>query len=508
MKNIIYIPLDERPCNFKFMPMIASGTDYNILVPPLGLLGQKKTPADVEKLWNWVFQHADSADGAILSIDMLVYGGIIPSRLHSLSVDECKTVLENVRKFRSLNASMKIYAFNLIMRCPSYSSSDEEPDYYEDYGKEIFRSGYINHKSELGICTKEEEQEYKEIMLKLPSEILQDYTDRRKINHEINKLTIDLLKAGTIDFLVIPQDDSSPFGFTAIDQTYLRRYICENNVSLKVYMYPGADEVGMTLFSRMVYEDKALRPNIYVRFSSICSPYVIPLYEDRMLYESIKYHVLSAGGLICESLSDADIVLMVNCPSEQMLEANNQHNKGVQYDVSRNLVEFVEYIDYVINTKHMTCAVADVAFANGGDLELVNNLKQKGLLFKLSSYAGWNTSSNTLGTAITQAFIHYIYGSTDFHLNFLGLRYVEDVAYCSQVRKQITESFLPDMQLDYFKTDGPKGKVSEIVKNELQKYCEGHFDDSHYKIVIQDVYMPWSRMFETGLDLEVIEVKK
>ncbi len=503
MMDIIYVPLDERPCNYKFMPMLAKDTDYNVLVPPPELLGRKKTPARVEALWNWVFENAKSAEGAILSIDMLVYGGIIPSRLHNLTAEEGKAILGKLRKLRSMNASLTIYAFNLIMRCPSYSSSDEEPDYYEDYGTEIFKSGYLGHKYELNEITKDEEAEYALIANRLPAKILQDYTDRRKINLEINKLTIDLLKEGIIDFLVIPQDDSAPYGFTAIDQARLRNYISEKNAGLKVYMYPGADEVGMTLFARMVNESRGYRPNVYLRFSSIRSPFVIPLYEDRMLYESIKYHVLCAGGLICDSLTDADMVLMVNAPAEKMLEANLQHTKGSNYTVGRNLIEFVEYIDFVINTKKLTCAVADVAFANGGDLELLDYLKQKNLLFKLSSYAGWNTSSNTLGTAITQAFICHLYGETQSHYNFLGLRYVEDAAYCAQIRKLVTERYLPDMQLNYFRTDGPSGKVAEIVKHELQKFSDSYLSDGQHKIIIKDTYMPWSRMFEVGLEVEV-----
>lgn len=504
MKNIIYVPLDERPCNYAFMPMIARGTEYSVLVPPLELLGAKKTPADTQNLWNWVFQHAGSAEGAILSIDMLVYGGIVPSRLHYLSVDQCRESLENVKKLRSINHSIKIYAFNLIMRCPTYSSSDEEPDYYENYGHEIFKTGYLRHKTELGLCSPEDAEELKAIKNRLPDNILQDYADRRQINREVNKLSVNLVRDGVIDFLVIPQDDSSPFGFTAVDQRLLRTSISENNLNMMVYMYPGADEVGMTLFARMVNQDKKLRPNVCVRFSSINSPYIIPLYEDRMLYESIKYQVLCAGGLICSSLPEADVVLMVNSPVEKMAEAWEQGNKNIHYDINRNLIEFTEYMDYIVNTKKMACAVADVAYANGGDLELVNNLRTKKLLFKLSSYAGWNTSSNTLGTAITQAFIRHIYQDCRSHLDFLGLRYVEDAAYCSHVRKYVTDHCMPAAGLNYFKTDGPRGKVSEIVKIELQKFADSRLTDDHYKIKIEDVYMPWSRMFEVGLDVKVL----
>ncbi|MBC8932469.1 DUF4127 family protein, partial [Escherichia coli] len=41
----------------------------------------------------------------------------------------------------------KIFLSNLIMRTPKYNSSDEEPDYYEQYGEAIFRYGWLKDKA-------------------------------------------------------------------------------------------------------------------------------------------------------------------------------------------------------------------------------------------------------------------------------------------------------------------------------------------------------------------------
>ena len=503
MKNILYIPLDERPCNYRFMPLIAEGTDYHVLIPPEEYLGHKKNPADTAALWDWIFQNAASADGAILSIDMLVYGGIVPSRLHRLSIDQCVRSLDNIKKLKARNSHLTIYANSLIMRCPAYSSNDEEPDYYQDWGKDIFDWGVIRQKSDLNLSSPEEAAQLREIIGRLPDEVMRDYTERRKINRSVNQRVIDLVRDGVIDFLVIPQDDSAPFGFTAMDQQFLRGYILQNHLGLKVFMYPGADEVGMTLFARMIYRGAKSKLNVYVRFASVSSPFIIPRYEDRLLYESIKSQLLCAGGFICQSLEDADLVLMVNAPAAKMLEAWEQDHIGADYNVNRNLMEFIEYSEYIVNTRKIPCAIADVAFSNGGDLELVEYLRQKKLLFKLAAYAGWNTSSNTLGTAITQAFIYHRYGASQSHLNFLGLRYAEDVAYCSHVRKNVTDHLPAGTDLSYFKIDGPRGTVAETVKNELQQFLENLIDDDDYRVRIKDIYMPWSRMFEVGLDVKL-----
>ena len=119
----------------------------------------------------------------------------------------------------------------------------------------------------------------------------------------------------TIDFGIVPQDDSSPYGLTATDQILVRKGIKDLNIELSCYMYPGADEVTNTLLARMINKDKKVKPKFYVYYASVTGGQQIPLYEDRLLNETIKYQILAAGGTIVSSISESDILLLVNVPS-------------------------------------------------------------------------------------------------------------------------------------------------------------------------------------------------
>ncbi|CAM2843697.1 DUF4127 domain-containing protein [Paenibacillus sediminis] len=505
MKKIIYIPLDERPCNYDFPSDLAEGTEFTIVKPSLEMMGLKKVPANTDHLWGWLFEQTADADGAIISIDTLLYGGIIPSRLHRMTIEECEERLNQLRMLKQINPSLKLFAFNLIMRCPQYSSDDEEPDYYERWGREIFRQGYIKHRIQLNIATDEEKAELQEIEAVLPAAYLNDYIHRRAVNVEVNKLAVQLVKEKIVDFMIVPQDDSAPFGLTAVNQQQVRDHVRTLGTELSVYMYPGADEVGCTMLARMINEMKGRKPLIYPHFSSIQGPFIIPLYEDRLLFESVKYQILAAGGLMASSFQEADLILCINSPGETMMESISQKMPNQGYQIVRNIVEFTEIADYVIHHVNKPCAVADVAFANGADLTLLRLLKEKKLLFKLAGYAGWNTSSNTLGTAIAQAIVYQLYGNTVNHRNFLGLRMVEDAGYCALVRGSVCEYDLPQMGYNYFSVDGQRGEVARLVKMKLQQFIESNLNDDQYQIVIDDCYMPWSRMFEVGLKTHVIE---
>src|SRR5699024_4559407 len=99
---------------------------------------------------------------------------------------------------------IKIYGFNLIMRTPSYNNSEEEPDYYDEFGERIFMYGYITDRREKGIIDESETVRLKEIESEVPNEILDDFLQRRKVNQQMNIQSIEFVNSGIIDHLVIP----------------------------------------------------------------------------------------------------------------------------------------------------------------------------------------------------------------------------------------------------------------------------------------------------------------
>ena len=502
MKKIVIVPLDERPCNYVFPQLLTKDTDYEIVLPDLSLMGQKKTPGDIEKLWKFVFEHASTASGMILSIDTLMYGGIVPSRLHSDNEDVLLERLSQLEEIRKLYPNLDLFAFNLIMRNPTYSSDDEEPTYYQHVGREIHLRGVYEHKEMLGILTEQEKQDYQVVLSKLDTPSWTDYTERRKRNKEVNKKVISYVQENIIDFLIIPQDDASPYGLTALDQKDIRVTIKNNQVMSRVMMYPGADEVMNTLLARMINQFEGVKPTVYLKYASEESKKLIPLYEDRPIHETIKYQVIAAGGIVIDSDIDADLILITNAPPSKQLNASQAYLKGIEYDAFRNQIEAVEYASYMIRNNKQVI-FGDVAFGNGSDLDLIQLLVEKGMLFQLAGYAGWNTSSNTLGTCIPQGMIYNIYKETKAHLDFLALRYVEDAGYCATVRQDAITNVLPALNCNYFKADGQRGIVAKSVEKLLNEFVSTHLYDETYNIVITDCYMPWSRMFEVGVLAEV-----
>lgn len=495
MKKVVLLPLDERPCNYRFPYELFHGEEMALVRPEK--LGDKKISACQEEVEAFLIKECKDADALVLSIDTLLYGGLIPSRLHSLSMEETKRRLSVVKRLKEENPNLVLYAFEVIMRCPKYSSDDEEPDYYGICGEEIHRIGNILHRSKLELCSEEELKELDGLYDKT-GDCLKDYTDRRSFNLTLNLATLDYVNQQIIDFLIIPQDDSAKYGYTAMDQEIVRKRITELLLQDQVLMYPGADEIAMTLLARVANTFHKRFPKVYIKYSSNEASFLIPSYEDRTLGETIKYHLIAANCRMASSYSEADLVFAVNCPSGEMKESNCQPVKSQGYCVERNITEFILFLkDCIRDDKPVT--IGDNAYANGADLELIALMNKNRLLDQVSGYAGWNTSSNTLGTALAEG-VASLYEKDSMRLkSFLMSRYVEDAGYCSVVRKHIASEHLKELGMDYFHVEEQDGVVSELVKEHLTEFIGDMLSSVAGCTKLLSVWMPWKRMFEVGV---------
>ena len=222
MPRILLLPLDERPCNFLYPAlMVEKCTDVQLLLPPKELMGSKKRPAPFLLLAQWLGKNFSCCDYAVISIDMLVYGGIVPSRLHHQTTRECLDRLHLLADLRARYPQVKLFAFSLIMRAPCYNSADEEPDYYAEHGSSLFRVGVLRDKIQRNLATAEEKSELSGLEQSIPRSVLSDFCSRRSTNHAVNLQTIFLAEQGVLDFLTIPLDDCALLGWAAAERQQL-----------------------------------------------------------------------------------------------------------------------------------------------------------------------------------------------------------------------------------------------------------------------------------------------
>jgi len=236
--RIIYLPLDNRPCNVEHVQMLARMVDYELLIPPVELLGHYTTPGGVEEIIDWLLREAagGSIDCAVLSLDMLAYGGLVASRSPHVRTQLALERLDALAGLRQTLPESPIYAHNAIMRLSITASSDEAAANWQllrEYSETEGRLEALGEESDRQRLTELEKQ--------IPIALLGKYNACRERNHQINLRAVEETAKGNLDFLVLAQEDAAQYGPHVQEQANLRRLIERHGLSQRVLIHPGAD---------------------------------------------------------------------------------------------------------------------------------------------------------------------------------------------------------------------------------------------------------------------------
>ena len=391
--KIAFLPIDNRPVCYTLAKYIAQiDESIEFFLPPRECLGDLIKTVDIENLILWL-ENLPKVDSLILSLDTLVYGGLIPSRRSTETLEELK---KRLARIKPLLRNKKVYAFSSVMRISNNNYNEEEKEYWSKFGKKIFEysfSGGVNKAD-------------------IPDEILDDYLATRKRNFEVNKIYLAWQKEGLFDTLIFSKDDCAEKGFNVEEAKELEKLGGKTKT--------GADEIPLSLLARSIYK----KIKVFPEFLEPDCKNLISNYEDVSIEKSVLGQ-LELAGFEVSSPDDADIVLIVN----------NFRNKQGELVMGWDTEPF----DGKLVLPNKPFAVADVRFANGADNAFVEQLLEKIDLQNFYGYAGWNTSANTLGSLLCAMKVKWQakqYNSQAFAKLEL-VRFLDDWAYQANVRAQI-----------------------------------------------------------------------
>ena len=494
-EKILYIPHDSRPIVNKQTTDILEKAGIQIVTPPPELLGDRENLGDPDLLWDWLNKNATKdLIAAVISSDSLLYGSLVGSRKHEYDGDEILARADLFREFRRKHKKLPLYVFGSIMRTPrtGLASGYEEPDYYRYYGTNIFRLTELMDKQELEGLTPREIKEFNFLQKLIPTKAIEDWMGRREKNFDANKKLIDYTRDNTFDYLLIGRDDNAPYSQTHNEGRKLLLY----GQGIDSYLTTaGIDEFGLVLLARAVNEHAQASPKIFVKYNWGRGAQTIPSYSDEPIDNSIKAAIQAAGATLTDNESRADFILAVNTnPDGETFEANEANNNGAIRSGTKFFVDTVQ--DYVKSGRKVI--VADVAFANGSDNALMEQLKQRGLLFKLKAYSGWNTPTNSMGFALGEGILTSRMKDNFVH-ELLLHRYLDDWAYQANIRQVVAN------QLDWIAGDGRYESLEDkrsIAENNCASLIENFIKRNLPKFTGSDnirVRFPWNRMFEAEI---------
>ena len=298
--RVLLIPLDDRPPCLQFPTKMGLIGDVELVTPPRHLLGRFTQFGKCDSIILWLKkQDLTRFDAAIISMDMLAYGGLVASRVHETPLEKAAIRLEIIKEIRQKAPSIKIYGSSVIMRLAPTGDGKNEA-YREKLARWADYSPYPENKE---IVEKLEHE--------IPAEALANYKQARERNLKINKIAVELTQNKVFDYLILSQDDAKPKGVHVRDRETLMEIVKTLNLSDKIAIQPGADEVSMLLLARAMSDKYQYHPKIKVLFSSDSMANQTMPYEDRPLSKTVSFHLKAVGAEEVSDAQQADILFYV-----------------------------------------------------------------------------------------------------------------------------------------------------------------------------------------------------
>lgn len=386
--KICFIPIDNRPVCYNLAKDIAV-IDENIelFIPPREFLGDLTRSAGVNEIIEWI-ENIPECDAMVISLDTIAYGGLIPSRRSTDSLEDIKSRL---KRLKPLLKNKKVYAFSSIMRISNNNYNEEEKEYWKDWGKKIF------------------EYSYSGVNDGIPQAILDDYLATRKRNFEINKTYLNW----GLNTLIFSKDDCAPKGFNVDEARELERLGAKTKT--------GADEIPLTLLARAI--EKEIK--VFVEFTEPDYKDCISNYEDVSIEKSVQGQLELGGFTQVQTREEADVILIVN----NFIEKQGEYVMGWTTQPFRK----------TFTPPDKPYAIADVRYANGADNDFVEQLLPQIDLKNFYGYAGWNTSANTIGSLLAGVKVRWNAGKYNeaAFKRLQIIRFLDDWAYQANVRGMI-----------------------------------------------------------------------
>src|SRR5579871_3749721 len=81
-QKVAFVPLDDRPVTLQLPRMLGAIAGVSVIVPPATNLGHYLEPGKPDAILAWLASNETADAGAfVTSLDMLVYGGLVASRV-------------------------------------------------------------------------------------------------------------------------------------------------------------------------------------------------------------------------------------------------------------------------------------------------------------------------------------------------------------------------------------------------------------------------------------------
>ncbi len=490
---IVYVPLDDRPVTQQLPELLGEIAGRRVVEPPRALLGHYLRFGDPDRILRWLYGTAPRSNAYVLSSDMLAYGGLVAARVPQTAYADALMRVRALAPLRRRAPHAWIGVFGTIMRLAPTGVPPIGPgaSFFAAYPAWTYLQAYANlHVPPLP----SEEARAQHLRALIGEPLLNEYLAARRRDYGIDRALIDLVRKGSVDDLVLGQDDAKPYGMHVLEYQALDAYARARGLGERVAIEPGADELGMAFVARALARGVHWHPRVAVVYSTPDgSAYQDPL-EYAPIGTTIARLIARCGGRLVQSAPD--VTLYVHLPAT-----------GTALDDA-----FIHAMHAAI-AAHRPAALADLSF-EGSYAEqgaFMQRLLHDGIAAKLDAYAAWNTDANTVGTALAEAIAagsgrrsgHY---DALAHATFTFMRFLDDGDFHITVRPELNAWLDAQGIADHTLLVGTVARATARRDRALLWWQASSLLRELYPalhIAAMRIRLPWNRTFETRIDVRL-----
>ena len=499
-KKVLLVPLDSRPPCGQLVADNGRTAGIEIILPPSETMDFYTLPGDTSKMRKWLYDEIKDCDEAIISIDQLLYGGLIASRNKPIKDEDITALAEYLKKLHGDNPNIKIHAFSILPRM-------NPPDFVEKYQdrKKLMEWSRLVHKYDDNPLS-ETAEKIQILEREIPSEQIKAYTEIYNRNLRLNCLLANLVADGTLEDLTFGQDDGEVYSLPNLKLKEFMHYLHKNQIAKdKLAILHGADEVALSILTNIISRSNSFK--VYVDYSSEKAatkvmPYMAICNQDTA-HERLNFH----HDVIVSTPEEADYILFISATDEETMDRR-------RYNAEKLL-------DYQQRGKPV--ALVDLSknfIAQEALLPIL--IKENFPVNSLIAYAGWNTASNSVGTAISQAEIYLTALNQGLeqdsvvysNISNLNNRICEDYYYLKDVidlvninlkKKGYSNVYDLDLEHNYkWAVDMMEAAMNQrLVQYKTSDAFTKSFwlKNTEYTVTNMQIssYFPWPRTFEINL---------
>ena len=510
-RPFLLVPLDSRPPCREFVVNGGKIIGRDIVTPPTEYMDYYSKRGDTSAMRQWLTENMGSADTVILSVDQLLSGGLLAAREAHISGTDIDALAAYLRTLHRAHPSVPLHAFYILPRAIPQ-------DGIEGWRERRALLAYARLLGRAGAGLPVDTEEMERLRAQIPDEYLQKYLAHFDESTALAAMLIGLTEEGVLTRLVLGQDDGEEYSVGNLKKSELAALMREKNIAPdRAMIVHGADEIALSMLARLAVDELCAaggaQPQIALRYARADMADMVFPFMAVSNDVTAREKIAMLGGALAGEDAPRDLTLFIAAGD------NAADTLGTRAPAATDISAML--------AAGTNVALVDLSRHFHAEETLLPILLEKNVpINALTAYAGWNTASNAIGTALAQGLLSHcaIQRAIDAtkreriiaaNLAFLTGRIAEDEFYLKETIDRVNNRLRIAGYQNTADLDLTRNWrwANDLLMNDLSRRIHSyestaafrapfHKDGLRLRISGNNMaaYYPWPRTFEVRLE--------